>query len=89
MNIWEIVILVIVGSICVFGGIGAVYSSIVKTVERYQIHKETRSMQMFIKVMEIMPDMFGKIIDVMQKKMNEEEERRKKQINSIFKDTED
>ena len=89
MNIWELVILIIVGSICIFGGIGAVYGSIVKTVERYQIHKEGRALQTFIKIMDVMPETFSKLIDIMQTKMNEEEERRKKQINSIFKDAED
>lgn len=89
MNIWELVILIIVGSVCVFGGIGAVYGSIVKAIERYQINKENRSIQTFIKLMEIMPDVLSKIIDVMDNKIDESEKKAKERHEKFMKELEE
>ena len=74
MTVWEIVILMIVGTICLAGGIGFVYASIVNTVERYQIRRTNREMETFTKIMGIIPDIFvqvfNKLKELEEKKIN-------------------
>lgn len=84
MNIWEIVILIIVGSICVFGGIGAVYSSIVKTVEGYQIRKAKRAMQVYLEVTDELANVFIKSYNSIKEKMNEEEKKRTAELKEYM-----
>lgn len=64
MTVWEIVIMMVVGTICITSGIGIVYNSIVNTVERYQIRKSKRDMELLIKVFEQIPGVFTKLIEM-------------------------
>ena len=80
MNVWEIVILIIVARVCVCGGIGFVYASIVKTVQRYQIRKTKRNMQVFVKIMEQIPTVLIKTIDMIEKKEKESSEKFRKDL---------
>ena len=82
MTVWEIVILMVMATVCVSCGIGLVYSSIVNTVERYQIRKSKRELEVFTKVIGEIPGMFKKIIGMVEEK---EQERNKKYENEFAK----
>ena len=87
MTVWEIVILMVMATVCVTCGIGIVYSSIVNTVERYQIRKAKRELEIFTKVMEEIPGMFTKLIEmVSEKEQKRNEEFAKKMSELNFKD---
>lgn len=87
MSIWEICILMIVATICVAAGIGFVYSSIVNTVERYQIRRTKRELEMATKIIEEIPGAITKIVDIVTEK--EKERDRKKNEEFIEKNFED
>ena len=87
MNVWEIVILIIVASVCVCGGIGFVYASIVNTVERFQIRKTKRDMQVFVKIMEQIPTVLIKTIDIVEKKEKESSEKFRKDLMRELEET--
>lgn len=79
MTVWEIVILMVMATVCVASGIGFVYNSIVNTVERYQIRKAKRELEIFTKVMEEIPNLLKNFVNMvmekdyeMNKKRNEE-----------------
>ena len=71
MTIWEIVIMMVVATVCVTCGIGLIYSSIVNTVERYQVRKAKREMEVFTKVIGEIPGLFTKLVDLVETKQNE------------------
>lgn len=85
MSIWEICILMIVATICVAVGIGFVYSSIVNTVERYQVRRTKRELEMATKIIEEIPGAITKIVDIVTEKEKEEN----KIINQYQKEIED
>lgn len=80
MNIWEIVILMIVGSICVCGGIGLVYASIVNTVERYQVRKAKRDWMMLSKIFEEIPKCMLMTFELIKKSEEESNEKFRKEL---------
>lgn len=68
MTVWEIVIVMIIGTICITTGIAFVYSSIVNTIERYQRRKTVRELEIFTKIMESIPGMFTKMVEIVAEK---------------------
>ena len=68
MTIWELVILFVVGTVCVTCGIGIVYSSIVNTIERYQIRSTKRKIAVYTKVMQELPATFENITNMVEGK---------------------
>ena len=86
MNIWEICILIIMASICVCGGIGFVYASIVNTIERFQIRKAKRDWQLFVKMMEQIPVCLIKTIELIEKKEKESSEKFRKDLEEMLND---
>ena len=64
MNVWEIVIMMVVGTLCITTGIGFVYSSIVATVERYQIRKTKRELEIYAQVIKVIPDLFKELTKI-------------------------
>ena len=89
MTIWEIVILMVVGTICISGGIGLAYNYIVNAVEGYQIRKSKREMDLFVKIMEVIPKMLVDTFEMISKKEREENEKFVKSMNERFKATEE
>lgn len=87
MNIWEICILIIMASICVCGGIGFVYASIVNTIERFQIRKAKRDWQLFVKMMEQIPVCLIKTIELIEKKEKESSEKFRKDLMRELEET--
>lgn len=87
MNIWEICILIIIASICVCGGIGFVYASIVNTIERFQIRKAKRDWQLFVKMMEQIPVCLIKTIELIEKKEKESSEKFRKDLMRELEET--
>lgn len=87
MNIWEICILIIMASICVCGGIGFVYASIVNTIERFQIRKAKRDWQLFVKMMEQIPVCLIKTIELIEKKEKESSEKFRKDLMREIEET--
>ena len=75
MTVWEIVILMVMATVCIASGIGFVYNSIVNTVERYAIRKQKRELEVFTKVMEEIPGLFVKMVDLIKEKEKEENEK--------------
>lgn len=71
MTVWEIVIVMIIGTICITTGIAFVYSSIVNTIERYQRRKTVRELEIFTKIMESIPGMFTKMVEIVAEKEKE------------------
>lgn len=80
MTVWEIVILMVMATVCVASGIGFVYSSIVNTVERYQIRKAKRELEIFTKVIGELPNLFKQLANMVEEK---EQERNKKFENEF------
>ena len=68
MTVWEIVILMVMATVCVASGIGVVYNSIVNTVERYQIRKAKRELEIFTKVMEEIPNLLKNFVNMVMEK---------------------
>ena len=68
MTVWEIVIMMVVATVCLTSGIGIVYSSIVNTVERYQIRKAKRELEVFTKIIGELPGLFTKLVDLIEQK---------------------
>lgn len=87
MNIWEICIIIIMASICVCGGIGFVYASIVNTIERFQIRKAKRDWQLFVKMMEQIPVCLIKTIELIEKKEKESSEKFRKDLMRELEET--
>ncbi len=71
MTVWEIVIIMVMATVCVTAGIGIIYSSIVNTVERYQIRKAKRELEVFTKVMGEIPGLFKSLINMIEEKEQE------------------
>ena len=71
MTVWEIIIMMVMATVCVTCGIGIIYSSIVNTVERYQIRKSKRELEVFTKVISELPNLFGKMVETVEKKEQE------------------
>ena len=80
MTVWEIVILMVMATVCLASGIGVVYSSIVNTVERYQIRKAKRELEIFTKVIGELPNLFTQLVSMVEEK---ERERNKKFENEF------
>ena len=68
MTVWEIVILMVMATVCIASGIGFVYNSIENTVERYQIRKAKRELEIFTKVMEEIPNLLKNFINMVMEK---------------------
>lgn len=86
MTIWELVILFVVGTVCVTCGIGIVYSSIVNTIERYQIRSTKRKIAVYTKVMQELPATFENITNMVEEKgKTKYEEYKEKQRKERFK----
>ena len=88
MTVWEIVILMVMATVCVSCGIGFVYNSIVNTVERYAIRKQKRELEVFTKVMEEIPNLLKNFVNMvmekdyeMNKKRNEEFAQKMRELN--------
>ena len=73
MTVWEIVIMMVVATVCIASGIGVVYNSIVNTVERYQIRKAKRELEVFTKIIGELPGLFTKLVDLIEKKEAEQD----------------
>lgn len=71
MTVWEIIIMMVMATVCVTCGIGIIYGSIVNTVERYQIRKSKRELEVFTKVISELPNLFGKMVETVEKKEQE------------------
>ena len=80
MTVWEIVILMVMATVCIASGIGVVYNSIVNTVERYQIRKAKRELEIFTKVIGELPNLFKQLVNMVEEK---EQERNKKFENEF------
>ena len=80
MTVWEIVIMMVVATVCIASGIGVVYNSIVNTVERYQIRKAKRELEVFTKVIGELPNLFKQLVNMVEEK---EQERNKKFENEF------
>lgn len=80
MTVWEIVILMVMATVCIASGIGVVYNSIVNTVERYQIRKAKRELEVFTKVIGELPNLFKQLVNMVEEK---EQERNKKFENEF------
>jgi hypothetical protein len=80
MTVWEIVIMMVVATVCIASGIGVVYNSIVNTVERYQIRKAKRELEIFTKVIGELPNLFKQLVNMVEEK---EQERNKKFENEF------
>ena len=80
MTVWEIVILMVMATVCIASGIGFVYNSIVNTVERYQIRKAKRELEIFTKVIGELPNLFKQLVNMVEEK---EQERNKKFENEF------
>ena len=85
MTVWEIVIIMVVGCICITGGIGVVYQSIVNTVERYQIRRAKRSLEIYTKVIEQMPTLINNLIGMVEEQTKKDEKKRKELIDRMNK----
>ena len=68
MTVWEIVILMVMATVCIASGIGVVYNSIVNTVERYQIRKAKRELEIFTKVMGEIPNLLKNFVNMVMEK---------------------
>ena len=75
MTVWEIVIMMVVATVCIASGIGVVYNSIVNTVERYQIRKAKRELEIFTKVVGEIPGLFTKLVELVESKEKERNEK--------------
>lgn len=71
MTVWEIVILMVMATVCIASGIGVVYNSIVNTVERYQIRKAKRELEIFTKVIGELPNLFKQLANMVEEKEQE------------------
>ena len=80
MTVWEIVILMVTATVCLASGIGVVYNSIVNTIERYQIRKAKRELEIFTKVIGELPNLFTQLVSMVEEK---ERERNKKFENEF------
>lgn len=80
MTVWEIVIIMVMATVCIASGIGVVYNSIVNTVERYQIRKAKRELEIFTKVIGELPNLFKQLVNMVEEK---EQERNKKFENEF------
>ena len=75
MTIWEIIIIMVVATVCVTCGIGLIYSSIVNTVERYQVRKTKRELEVYAKVIGEIPGLFTKLVNLIAEKEKEDNAR--------------
>ena len=75
MTVWEIVILMVMATVCIASGIGFVYNSIVNTVERYQIRKAKRELEIFTKVIGELPNLFKQLVNMVEEKEQERNEK--------------
>lgn len=75
MTVWEIVIMMVVATVCVTCCIGMAYGSIVNTIERYNIRKTKRTMEVYAKVMEEFPAAMRKCIDMVEEKEKKKNEK--------------
>lgn len=80
MGVWEIVILMVVAALCISCGIGFVYSSIVNTIEQYQIHKAERNTKAITSIFKELQTLTGDLL----KKFKEDEEKRKREFEKNF-----
>ena len=89
MTIWELVILFVVGTVCITCGIGIVYSSIVNTIERYQIRSTKRKIAVYTKIMQELPATFENITNMVEervkKKYEEYKEKQRKESEEFEK----
>ena len=77
MTVYEILMIMIVGTLCITCGISFVYGSIVNTIERYQVRKKQRELEAFTKVIQEIPDVIFKTMDIIKGKIDEKDRKKK------------
>ena len=80
MTVWELVILIVVATACVTFGIGFVYSSIVNTIEQYQVRRAKRATEAVTNVINELPKLTSELLS----KVKEADEKRMKKSYSDF-----
>ena len=89
MTVWEIVILMVMATVCIASGIGVVYNSIVNTVERYQVRKVKRELEVYSKVIGEIPGLFMKLAELVESKVKVTDNEFAEKIREIEKQYED
>ena len=86
MTVWEIVILMVMATVCIASGIGVVYNSIVNAVERYQIRKAKRELEIFTKVIGELPNLFKQLVNMVEEKEQERNKKFAKKMSELEQD---
>lgn len=85
MTVWELVIIIVVSSICVFSGIGYAYSCILNAAERYQVRAEKRKSEEAKKWIKSVEELVTKIVNSLKEADKQKAENHKKMMQDLFK----
>lgn len=85
MTVWELVIIIVVSSICVFSGIGYAYSCILNAAERYQVRAEKRRNEEAKKWVKAVEELVTKIVNSLKEADKQKAENHKKMMEDLFK----
>ena len=66
MVLWEITVLMIVGTICAICGISAIADGILNAIDRYKSKRTVKNMKVYSEVMHVMPDVIGQTVQKMK-----------------------
>lgn len=86
MNIWESIILMVAGTVCIISCISIIYSSIVNTIERYNIRKTKRDMETFTRIIEQIPGVCIEISNIVKEAEEEKAKERIEKYKDCFKE---
>lgn len=73
MVIWEIIIIMVVATICLWIGTSAIADGILNAVDRYKSKRTVKEMKVFSEIMKVIPETMVQVVDVMKKKIEQDE----------------
>ena len=73
MAIWEIIVLMVVGTICLIAASSIITDNVFDAFDNYKSKRAVKELQLFSEVMKVIPETMVQVVDVMKKKIEQDE----------------
>lgn len=71
-NIWQVIILMVAGTICLTAAVKLVSSSILDEIDKFRAKQTARTIQSMATVINGLPEIMSKVMDIQNKKQEEQ-----------------